>query len=110
VEVALADEHGAGGAQARHDRASRAASTPARTARGGRGGHTLEVDEILKRDWNPVQRTTVAAGRDLAVGHVRLLARERGRHGDEGVERRIPSVDLRQARLRQVARRQSPVT
>ena len=93
VRVRLAEEHGAGLAQAHHTgRVARrhAARVGAATAlRGHPGG----VEQILGGDRDAVQRAPIEARRELALGVPGGLERLLGQHAGEGGHRRLDAVD-----------------
>ena len=66
-------------------------------ARGGGRRRAVDVEDVLQRDRNAVQRPAIAARRQLPVRRARLCERLVGEHGDERVDRRIAIGDLLQA-------------
>ena len=72
VQVGLADEDGACLAQVRDGRRVACGHVAVAHARGGGRRRAADVEQILERDRDAVQRAAVAPGRELAVGLARL--------------------------------------
>ena len=66
------------------------------------GRHAGDVDDVLYRDRNPVQRTAVPARRELPVEGVGVGAGLLARDVDEGVEACVESPDALQAHVGQL--------
>src|SRR5690606_27695734 len=72
--------------------------------RAARGQDSLRVVNVLERERDAVQGAAVVAARDLALGPLRLRARELGSHGDERVELRLEGLDALEAGRRELDR------
>jgi hypothetical protein len=102
----LADQHGTGGAQARnHGRVRRRAMVPPQFRMAG-GGKPGDVDDVLDRIGNAVQRPAPRSARDFGLRRLRFGQRALRRDQQEGVDRRIDVVDPLEQRLGQLDRRQ----
>jgi hypothetical protein len=103
VQVGLADDHRAGLAQARDDRRI-ALRMARRDCRAGRRRRARDIDQILHRDRNAMQRATIPAAGDFLFGAPRLGERAVAHHGNERVELGA-CLDPPEARFRQLDRR-----
>ena len=98
----LAEDHGAGGAQAAHDLRVGARPAP-RSPGAARGDLAGDVGVVLDRDRHAQQRAVLAAAA-ARVGLRRLDQRALGEHDAVGVERRVDALDPVQEELGQLAR------
>src|SRR4029453_17139111 len=93
IEIGLADDHGTCVAKACDEGRIRGGNIPFTHTRGGRRRNTSDIDDVLDGDWDAVQRSTIAAGREIAVRGFRITLRFLCHDGDERVERRLEFVD-----------------
>ena len=109
VQPELAEEHRAGFAQLAHDRRVLLRNPGREDPRSGRRADPFCREEVLDRDGNAVQRTSVPARRDLICGFARLRARDLRGHGHERVKARVDLFDARETRLGQLRRRDASI-
>ena len=93
IQIGLANEHGTRLAQCRDNGRVCARDVPLAHARSRRGRNAGDVDDVLDRNRDPVQRPAVAARGEFPIGRFRIAARLGGHHVDEGVQRRLEFVD-----------------
>ncbi len=107
VKIGLADQNRTGLSEPR-DHEGVAAGHMARADAGrGRCWNSGDIDQILQRDRNPVQRSTVHAGGHLAIGNRSLLPGAVGSDADKGVQTMTARGDDRETLLGELARRRA---
>ena len=109
VQPELAEEHRARLAKLAYDRRVRLWDPVREDARAGCRADPFRREEVLDRDGNAVQRTSVPARRDLICGFARLRARDLRGHGHERVKARVDLFDARETRLGQLRRRDASI-
>ena len=102
VKVGLADKHGAGSAQPRCDDGIVGRDVTGSHQRSRRGPGPFEINQVLERHRNAVERPAVASTGNVVVGGARGLQRLVCHDGDEGVQLRIERFDLRETFLGQL--------
>src|SRR6185312_15056144 len=97
MKIGLADEHGARVAEVRDRRGVFGGRRRAGAhGRGGAGDRAFQVDQILDGDGRAMQRSAVAALRELTIGLPRLVERLPGEYERERPQLAVPPVDLRE--------------
>ena len=105
VEIGLADQNRAGASKLRDDRRIRGGHVSFAHARGCRRRHARNVDQVLDRDGDAVQRSAVAPRRQLAIRRRGIAASVIAHHADERIEPRLELGDALKTLLGEVARR-----
>jgi hypothetical protein len=108
VEIGLADDDRAGAPERGDGRRVVLGNMMLADARGRTGGRSANVEQVLDRYRDAVQRSGRPAGLDVAVGFACLLARLVCENGDEGVQQRVAFRDPREASLDDGFRRGLP--
>src|SRR5262245_17488801 len=93
IQIGLADDHRTCVAKARDDGRILGGNMPLADTGGGRRRNAPDVDDVLDGDWDTMQRSAIAARRELAIGDFRVPSRLVCHHTDERVERRLEFVD-----------------
>ncbi len=99
VQVGLADQHGPGRSETGNHGGVSIGAVAFTHARGGGRRQAADVDQVLHRDRDPVQRSAIDAGRQLVVGAVGLRARLLGHDRDERIQPPVHQLDPLQAVL-----------
>ncbi len=107
VQAGLAHHHGARRVQLSHHRRVRLRHKIGEELRSRRGSHAPGPDQILVRDGNAVQRSSIAAACQLRVQFPRPRSRCLRSHGHESVEPRVELRNLVEALAGQLHRRHS---
>ncbi len=98
----LAEDHGAGRAQPRHDRRVLGGAEAAVDRHAGGGRRVAGPQQVLDGERHAVERAAAPAGRDLAVGGLRLGEGALGHDGLVSVQRGVERGDAVQHRPRQL--------
>lgn len=108
VRVRLAQQDGTGLRQARGDRAVGLRPVAGADSGAGRRRRARDVDQIFDTHGDAVQRTAIAAGRDLVFCFTRGLAGSLGGDGDVGLKLRLQLRDALKGRAHQLDGGQLP--
>ena len=107
--VGLGDDDGSGCLETRGDGGVVVRDEVAQDRRAGSGCRACGVDQVLEREWDAVQRPSVAAASDLRFCLLRVIHRLLGHDRHVGIELRIARCDDGELLLHQFDRRQLPV-